>query len=314
MTTTVSLGESLSHAAVQTAEADAMALEETIVFTAGSLVARLPVKAEALPALVRVRPESVVFRKLTGGANAKERVTFENRGGIEAKVSLAIGAPFSVGESSFTLGPGVEKEVVISLGAGSAAGAQGVLRVAVDSGGFEVPVEAIGAALPAIVPAPQRIPAAAPTRRREADSDEAVTPHSGPFAAAVESVTGNSATFRWKDSAPAGAALRCLERVLTADENGELASAFREYAACKFVWRDGATVATVEKLEPGKAYLFRIDAVSGNGATPVTFAQLRTPAPAKRESFFSLVNVLLVLAAVAGGVSIWQRTRTRSGF
>ena len=152
-----------------------------------------------------------------------------------------------------------------------------------------------------------------PRAKREEESSESVTPHSGPFAATVESVSANSATFRWQDAVPAGTELRCLQRVLTADENGELVSAFQEYTACKIAQRDGANVATVEKLEPGRAYLFRIDAAGSAGSIPVTFAQIHTPTPPGRGSFFSPVRVLLLLAVLAGGLSIWQRSRSRSG-
>ena len=107
------------------------------------------------------------------------------------------------------------------------------------------------------------------------------------------------------------AKLRCLLRLLSADEHGELVSTLREYPACKIEQSGGVNVATVEKLEPAKSYLFVITAVTAEGSTPVTFAQVRMPAPPPRESLFSLMRVLIALALLAGGVSIWQRTRRR---
>ncbi|MEO7319635.1 MAG: hypothetical protein ABIZ56_11655, partial [Chthoniobacteraceae bacterium] len=295
---------------VQTAETDAAALEDVMEFSAGVLAVLLPVKAKALPALVRARPESVVFRK---GARQKETVIFENRGGVEAKVSLAIGAPFLVEASGFVLAPGTEKEVAISLKSESVSGVQAVLKVGFEGGGFEIPVEAGGSALPVLAPAPRRMSVAAHAKaKREDESSEPAAAQSGSFAATVDSVSAKSAKFRWQGMWPDRAELCCFQQVLTTDEEGELESAFREYTACRFSRQDGVNFATVENLEPGRSYLFRIDEVNAAGSTPVTFAQIRTPSPPVRESFFSLVHVLFGLAIVAGGVAIWQRVRSGS--
>lgn len=297
---------------VQTAEADVEVLDETVVLSAGGFMVRLPVRARALTALVRARPESVVFQN---GAKTDERVILANHGGMPAKVTLGIGAPFSVEERGFVLASGAEKEVVISLAAVAGGGAQGVLQVGFDGGGFEIPVEAAGSALPVIAPALRRLRPTAPGRARTEDEVAApVAPGSGVYAAKVDSVSASSATFRWQGALAEGAEFRCFQQVLTTDEEGELVSAFREYTAWKLARAGEANSATVENLEPGKAYLFRIDEVSATRANPVAFAQIRTPMPPVRESFFSLVGVLTGLAIVAACVSIWQRKRARSGF
>ena len=162
--------------------------------------------------------------------------------------------------------------------------------------------------LPVVPPAPRRV--STPAAKRREDPVESDAPHFGPFAATVDSVSANSATFHWQDDVPADTEYRCLQRTLSVDEDGELVPAFHDYSACKFVKRDGANTATVEKLEPGKSYLFRIDA----GSSAVTFAQIRTPSPPVSEHHISLVYVLFTLAVIACGISIWQRVRPRSGF
>ena len=301
---------SAAAASVQTAEKDGAPLDETIRFTAGTLTALLPVKAGALPAMVRARPQSVTFRQVGVGAVAKERIVFENQGGMESKVALAIGAPFSIEEKSFALAPGGEKEIVVTLAASSAGNAQAVLKVAVDRGGFDIPIEAGVSSISAPASAPRRAPAPARVSR-EPDEPESAGAGSGMFAATIVSAGGNSATFQWPGAIPSGAKLRCLLRSLTLGENGDLVSAFREYAACSFTRRDGANLATVEKLEPGKMYHFRIDAVTADDAVPLTFAQVRTPAPPPREPVFTPVRILILLALLAGGASLWQRTRSR---
>ena len=301
----------MAAASVRMAETDTAPLDETIRFTAGTLTAQLRVKAGALPALVRAQSRSVTFRRMDAGAMARERIVFENRGGMESKVALTVGAPFSIAEKSFTLAPGAEKEITVTLAAAAAGSAQAVLKVACDSGGFDIPVSAQISPVSAGPSAPRRPRSSAPAPRASVESEEYPAPGSGLFSATIVSVGDNSATFRWPGALPSGAKLRCLLRSLTPGEDGGLVSAFREYAACSFEKRDGANLATVEKLEPGTSYLFRIDAATADDATTLTFAQVRTPAPPPREAFFSLMNVLIALALLAGGASVWQRVRSR---
>ena len=179
-----------ASASVQTAETDGAPVEETIRFTAGTLSALLPVKADALPAMVRARPQSVTFRQMGVGATAKERIIFENRGGMESKVALTIGAPFSIDEKSFVLAPRAEKEVVVALAATSAGSAQSVLKVAADGGGFDIPIEAGVSSISA--PASRRPPAPSPTRRESTEPEPPTEPvfvSSGQFAATVVSAS-----------------------------------------------------------------------------------------------------------------------------
>ncbi len=299
-------------ASVQTAEKDGAPLDETIRFTAGTLSALLPVKANALPALIRARPSSVTFRRIGVGATARERVVFENVGGMESKVALAIGAPFSIEEKGFVLAPRAEKEITVTLAAASAGTAQAVLKVTFDRGGFDIPIEAGVSSISAPASAPRRPPSPPIARREsvEAESEPAFV-SSGQFAATIVSAGEHSATFQWPGAIPAGAKLRCLLRTLTPDENGELVSAFHEFPTCSFTRRDDTNLATVEKLEPGMTYHFRIEALTGDEATPLTFAQIRTTEPPPRAPVFSLTRLLIVLALLAAGVSIWQRLRSR---
>ena len=301
----------MAAASVRTPETDTAPLDETIRFTAGALTAQLRVKADALPALVRAQSRSVTFRRMDAGAMASERIVLENRGGMEAKVALTIGVPFSIAEKNFTLAPGAEKEITVTLAAAAAGSAQAVLKVAADSGGFDIPVSAEISPISAGPSAARRPRAAAPAPRA-ADEPEAYSAlGSGLFSATIVSVGENSATFRWPGAFPSGAKLRCLLRSLTPGEDGDPVSAYREYAACRFEKRDGANLATVEKLEPGTSYLFRIDAATADDAATLTFAQVRTPAPPPRAPVFSLTRILTVLALLAGGASLWQRARSR---
>lgn len=288
--------------AVQTAETDVTELEDTVEISAGALSVRIPVSAPALPALVRARPESVFFRN---GAGGKETVIFTNRGGTAAKVTLAIGTPFSVAESRFSLRPGEEKEVAISA---AKADAQGVLKVGVGETGFEIPVEAGGLAGTFVMPVARRTSPTA-RARKEADSGEPLAVHSGPFAAAIESVSASSGKFRWSGLLPEGAEFRCFQQTLSTDDEGELVSEFHEYTACRFGRDGGFSTATVEGLQPGKSYLFRIDEVRAASSMPVTFAQIRTPAPEVPESSVSIVKLLVGLVVIAGELVVWQRLR-----
>ena len=301
---------------VQTAEKDAGALEDTMEISAGVLVAHLRVKTPALPAMVRARSDRVVFRH--GNANAKERVVFENLGGTESRVTLAVGSPFSVDESSFSLAAGGEKEVEISLKGESPAGAQAVLKVRSDGRVFDIPVVAVGPARAESVSAVPRARKSAPTQvnREEEARAESEDGAEDATAKVVDSITGTSARLRWKGEWPDGVEFRCLQRYLSLDEEGELVVTFQEYSACRFSRQNGVNVARFEKLDPGQEYFFRIDEVSAAGSNPVVSAQIRTPLPPVRKKFFSLMPVMILLAIGAGGVSIWRRirTRSRSGF
>lgn len=295
---------------LRVAEKDIAPLDETIRFTAGTLAAQLQVKADALPALVRAQPRSVTFRRMDAGAIAHERILFENRGGRETKVALTAGAPFSIGEKSFALAPGAEKEITVTLAAATAGSAAALLKVAVDAGGFDIPLSAEISPISTGPSAALRPPASAPVPRKAEAPEERTDIGFGPFAAKIVSAGENSATFSWKGALPPDAKLRCQLRSLTPGEDG-LISTYREYAACSFAKRDGEQLATVEKLEPGKTYYFRIDALTGDDATQLTFAQIRTPAPPPREPVFTLTRILIVLALLAAGASLWQRARSR---
>ena len=297
-----------ASASVQTAETDGAPLDETVRFTAGPLSTELRVKANALPALIRARPQSLTFRQIEAGATARERIVFENIGGMESKVSLAIGAPFSIEERSFVLAPRAEKEIVVTLATAAAGTAQAVLKVSADRGRFDVPVEAGFSSISA--PAPRRAPPASRPRRESPEPEQLIT-EAANLPATIVSVGKNSATFQWADAIPAGARLRCLLRSLSLDANDDLVSTFHEYAPCSFARRGSANLATVEKLEPGTIYHFRIDAVTAEDATSVTFAQFRTLAPPPRGPIFSPLNLLIALALLVGGAAIWQRVRGR---
>ncbi len=295
---------------VQTAETDVAALEETIVLSAGALTRRLPVKAKALPGWVRASLDRVIFEK---GAGA-ERVIFVNPGGMDAKVTLAIDAPFALEEAGFVLAPGMEKAVAISLPSASGGGAQSALKVGVDGGGFEIAVASVGVAQAGSSPVVKRAKTVIPVRVKKEEAELAEPPPAeiGNYPAMVESVSANSATFRWKGASSEGTDFRLLRRILSLDEAGELVSTFEPYPAFKIVQRGGSHLATVDKLEPGEVYTFRVDAVAAGETQTVTFAQIHTPAARSRKSRFSLVHVLFALLVVTGGISIWHRARSRS--
>ena len=299
--------------ALQTAETDVAALEDTLRFSSGAYAVRLPVTAKALPALVGARPENVVFQK--GTANAKERVFFENRGGMEAKVVLSVGAPFAVEESRFALAPGAEKEVAISLKTESVAGSRAILKVDVDGGGFEISVVAGGRAETESAPAGPRVAKISAVRVEQEESEVSEPPSASvevpPMV--VDSITGNSARVRWKGAWPNGVEFRCFQRLLSLDDDGDLVVNFREYSACKFSREDGANVVNFENLEQDQEYFFRIDEVSASTPKTVLLTQFHTLAPPVRGSFFSLTRVLIAFALVLGGFSVWNRIRMRSG-
>ena len=301
---------------VQMAETDVGALEDTMEISAGVLAVHLPVKGLALPALVRARSDRVVFQR--GNADAKERVVFENCGGMESRVKLAVGAPFSVEESSFSLAPGAEKEVAILLKVESPGVAQAVLKVMSEGQAFDIPVIAGGQPRAVSASAVARVRKSADVRvnREEEAASEPAEALEEATPKAVDSVTGKSARFRWRGAWPDGVEFRCFQRFLSLDEEGELAVTFQEYSACRFSREDGVNVALFDKLEPDQDYFFRIDEVNAAGSRTVTSAQIRTLAPPVGKSFFSLMPVLIVLAIGAGGVSVWRRirTRSRSGF
>ena len=306
----------MATVALKTAETDVAALEDTLEFSSGALAVRLPVAAKALPALVRARTENVVFQK--GTANAKERVLFENRGGVEASVVLSVGAPFAVDESRFVLAPGSEKEIAISLKAESVAGSQAILKVDVDGGGFEIPVVAGGRAQTESAPAVPPV-AKASAVRVDREESEVSEPAAGSVEVpqmVVDSITGNSATVRWKGAWPNGAELRSFQRLLSLDDEGELVVTFQEYPACKFSWEDGVNVARFENLQQDQEYFFRIDQVSTSASKTVLLTQFNTLAPPARGSFFSVRRVLIAFALFLGGISTWSRIRmrSRSGF
>ena len=295
---------------VQAAEKDVAAIDESIRFTAGVLAARLPVRAAALPGLVRARPGSVAFGRVGAREAAKQRIFFDNQGGTATKVKLAVGPPFSLTESEFSLAPGAEKEVVVTVAGASNGTIQSVLKVTTDTGGFDIPIDGNISPNVAAVPASRR-QAVAASAPREPDPTEAGAAVSGPFAATILSIGENAATFQWQGTTAAGAKLHCLLRSLSTDENGELLSALLDYPACKIERGTDGNVATVGKLEPAKTYLFVITATTPEGSTPVTFAQIRTPDRPPRAPIFTLVRILCALALVTGGASIWQRTRGR---
>ena len=297
---------------VQTAETDVAVMDETIVLNAGALTTRLPVKAKAVPGLVRASPERVIFRMGAG----TERIVFANQGGMDSKVTLAIDPPFAVEEAGFVLAPGMEKAVAISLPSASGGGAQAALKVGVDGGGFEIPVASVGITQAGSPPVVKRAKTVIPVtaKKVEAEISDPPTLEIGDSPATVESVVANSATFRWTGTSPKVADFRLFRRILSLDEAGELVSTFEPYPAFKIVQRGSSSVATVDNLLPGEVYTFRVDAVVAGETQTVTFAQIHTPEASSRKSRFSLVHVLFALMLVTGGLSIWQRVRTKSGF
>ncbi len=298
--------------AVQAAETDATAVRETIVCTAGTLTAKVRVTADPLPALIRAQPDIIAFRK----ASIVEHLALQNFGGMESKVTLSIEPPFSVKDASFTLPAGAAKEVEIALATRPAGTIQTALKVSFDGQQFEIPVEAHGAIAEPTAASPRRASAPIKIKREPEPSEpsEPVASEDFTLPAIIDATTGNSATLHWKNEAPAGTTLRCLERALSLDAEGELVVTFQDYLACKFTPRDGQIFATIEKLEPGKMYYFRIDAAVADGASPVAFAEFFTPAPPARKSPISLSLALFIAAIVTGGLSIWRRTRSSSGF
>ena len=186
----------------------------------------------------------------------------------------------------------------------------------VDGGGFEIPVASVGFAQAGSPPVVKRAKTVIPVtaKKVEVEISDPPTLEIGNFPATVESVSANSATFRWNGALPKGADFRLFRRILSLDEAGDLVSTFEPHPAFQIAQRNASYVATVDKLLPGEVYTFRVDAVAAGETQTVTFAQIHTPAASSRKRRFSLVQVLFALMLATGAVSIWQRVRSKSGF
>ncbi|HZJ14235.1 MAG TPA: hypothetical protein VFD27_04250 [Chthoniobacteraceae bacterium] len=304
-----------STVTLETAENDVAPLDETMRFAAGNLEASLAVKANAPPAILSVRPESVTFRSLVPGATAKESIVLKNDGGGAAQVVLSVGAPFSVAEKSFPIEAGASREVTISIAASSPGRVQSVLQITGGESVLEIPVEATistGISSAASTRPPSTTPVKAP--REEPESPRDLQPAVA-FPAKVVASGKDEATFEWQGEIPSGATLRCQRRILSVAGNGGLAARYEDFPDCTFERRDGVNVATVRKLPPGETHHLRIDAVGPKGIVPVTFAQVSTPPQIRWRPKISLLQALCALAFLAAGVALWQRhKRSRSGF
>jgi hypothetical protein len=261
-----------------------------------------------------VRPETVTFRSLVPGATAKESVVLKNDGGVAAQVALAIGGPFSVEQKSFAIEPGASRELMISVAASSPGRVQSVLQITGGESAIEVPVEAT-ISTTASRPTSSRPPSTTPAKTPPPEPEPQLELQ--PAAALPAKVVASGkdeATFEWQGEIPPDKSLHCRRRILSVAGNGSLAASYEDYPDCTFEQRDGVNVATVRKLPPGETHYFRIDAVGPNGTAPVTFAQISTPPKIPWWPKISLVQVLFVLALVAGGVALWQRhKRSRGG-
>jgi hypothetical protein len=297
---------------LETAENDVAPLEETMRFAAGNLEASLAVKAGPPPPVLSVQPESVTFRPLVPGATAKESIILKNDGGVATQVALAIGAPFSVEEKSFSIEPGASRELTISIAASSTGRAQSVLQITGGESALEVPVEAaISTTLPRATSSPT---SATPAKTRPAEPESPLDLQPAVALPANVVASGkDEATFQWQGEIPAGATLHCRRRILSVAGNGGLAASYEDYPDCAFERRAGVNVATVRKLPPGETCHFRIDAVGPNGTTPLTFAQISTPPRTRWRPNISLVQILCALALVVGGVALWQRHKGSRG-
>lgn len=309
----IGAGEGVSIS-LRAADGDVAALDELIGFAAGPHAAQLAVKADALPAMVEARPARVTFRVQALGAVRKETVTLHNRGGAPARVALAVDEPFAIEQPPFNLAPGASEAVALSFFPKQPGKSQAALKVTVNESAFELPIDAdvFAATAPAVqAPPERRARRANPGREAPTADDEPAVP-AGALAAKV-AVNGNTATIEWPGESPPGAVLRCMVQKLSLGDDEELVETFQYFPSCKFARRDGVNVATVENLESGSSYLFRIDNLNGKDglAAPVTFAQVRTAAPPPRARRLTFVNALIALALIAGVTALWQRSRNR---
>lgn len=295
---------------VQATAGDAAAISETIRLTAGGISARLQVSAKALPAMIRALPEKVKFRRATAGGAEPETVTFENVGGSPGRMAIKASAPFGASDEAIVLEPGERKAVTVSLANTPTGGVQGTLKVSGDGILRDIALEAEVApnGEPLFAQPIKRPP---PTIQRPGAPSLQPTSIPGPRSGTVTSMTSNRATFEWPGTLGSDVRLRCLRRKLVNGEDDARNQTFSDYARCAFSQRDGRIVATVDNLEPGQVYFFRIDLAGQDGGAdiPVSFAQIRTPAPPPSSRRISLLTILVALALATGGAAIWQRSK-----
>jgi hypothetical protein len=319
-TVTIPAGAGLDVPVLVAAE-DPAALEEKLRLESPAWTAEVPLRAAALPAVIKFKGAAPDFGTVPLGQKAEATAELENSGGMPAIVRVSVGAPFEVSAAGVEVPARGSVKIPVAV-RGHKAGSYSS-ELVVESGVKieRLPLNVVITGMPEPV---RRAPPSRPPEPKNAEAEAGPSPPSppplqfspladmpGPLGKFTRDVTPHSVVLEWPSSLGSGAALAVQERIVAAGLDGMPVITWKPFGSARISEANGVRRAELSKLEPDRFYVFRV--TSGNESVFTT--KFVTP-PVKPWidvgwRGFLIAVLLLGLAGVA-----WRqwKTRVRSGW
>ncbi len=308
---------------VQTVAGEVRALEVDIVITATDLELRLPVKAAAPGAIVRVTQAGVAFGRLAVGQAASAPFELENIGGAPGEVTWTIGSPFRTEQTSTLLLPGEKRRFAIEIQNPKPGRYRAWLQYKSGTQTLELPVEAEVLATPRVpgstgamagaqpasesTPAPGALPAEeapAPNRPPAVPADW-LPDMKLPAGVKVVGITPTTATLEWPASLSPATAFQVEYRFFNFTTDRKLNATWQKIDGLEIKSQGGTYTTTISDLQPAQPWAIRVLSLKGNGEPGERLFTVSFSTPPKR-SFLPTVSPTRILLVALFGLIAWQ--------
>jgi len=314
---------------IRTASSDVRALDAEIRVVAPDLEIRVPVKAAAPAAILRVIEPGVFFGRVPAGRTASTRLELENIGGAPGEMTWTIGPPFRTTQNSALLLPGEKRGFEITIESKTPGRYRAWLQCKTGAQTFDLPVEAeivAGIHPPRSSGTVTGGPSSAQVETPAPDEPVAPHPPQQPLAVPLDwfsdyvlptgvKATASSptvATVEWPASLSPAARFRVDLRQFSYAEDGSLLVTWLELGGLEFKREGQNYLTTIRDLEPGQPWTVRVLPIESDGQPGERLFAIDFTTPQKLSGlpgispFRGLVAALLALLAWQA-VSRWRR-------
>ncbi len=304
---------------IQIAANDVRPLLGEIRIVAPDLELRVPVKAAAPAAVLRVVQPAISFGRVPLKPASSVRFELENIGGTTGEMQWTIGDPFRTRQNSVLLLPGERRAFELEIEGKAPGKYRAWLQCKAGPQTFDIPVEAEIIAgtgpqkTPIVtsgVPSSDAPEPAAPSAPVESHHDPIVpldwlADRQLPAGVRVTKTTPTTATLEWPVSLSAAPQFRVDLRQLSFAENHTLVATWLELDALVIKQEGSNLVTTIRDLQPGQPWTVRVQPLKADGVPDTRLFAIDFTTPPKR-SYLPKVSPLRGLLATLGLLLAWQ--------
>jgi hypothetical protein len=310
---------------VHTISGDTTELAGEIALEAGSYKAKVKVRGDSLPAMIRPVEATMDFGPVASGVVSTSEITLENAGGMPGQARLTVGPPFRIDPAQITLGPREKAKAIVQVLSGTIGTAEAQIEIQGAGETVRLPVRAVVThAGSSVLTAKARRHKSSEAEKSKSTSAESRGTEAEPRESFSSQIPGavaawmvlpikldpKSCVIEWDKKLSDSTKFRAEVRELSLVEK-QLSINWRHHPGFRTERGEKAVRGFIDQLEPGQTYAMRVLPLLKSGKYGEAFVQtsFRTPLPEKKGWRFNWRYALGFVAAALIAFTVRARLK-----